>query len=164
MLFTAGLLHDIGRFLMVNRAPDLMMAAEEYMTRNQVSIVDAERIRVGVTHIETGELLLRQWKLPTVMIDCLRCHHSAEHSIASTYLVYLANYLSSQVIPSNDVEVREVLSGVTLSDRFRISPNHIVRSCRTAEETAFEVMDALGMVTFDNSEAVYATVFIQISV
>ena len=80
--------------------------------------------------------------------------HLSEHSFASTYLVYLANYLSSQVIPSNDVEVREVLSGVTLSDRFRISPNHIVRSCRTAEDTAFEVMDALGMVTFDNSEAV----------
>ena len=72
--YTAGLLHDIGRFAMLScwpsKYPQLLAACEpgELMMR--------ERELTGVTHTEAGGFLLQHWGLPLELAAVAREHHS----------------------------------------------------------------------------------------
>jgi putative nucleotidyltransferase with HDIG domain len=151
-LFTAGLLHDIGKLLMINRAPDLVMAADEYRVRNRAGELEAEQVRVGVTHVDIGAMLLRHWKLPQVLIDCAQHHHETEHDDPATHLIYLANQLSHYEPPQSDRETRTMLANIDNWGEFGARRKHIAQACRYADEMVFEVMESLGMVSFDSSQ------------
>ena len=152
VLFTAGMLHDIGKLLMINRAPDLMMAADEYMLRYRAGELEAEQLRVGVTHVDIGGMLLQHWNLPQVLIDCVRLHHETEHDDPATHLIYLANQISHFEPPASDRETRAMLAKVDNWAKFGARRKHIAEACRYADEMVFEVMESLGMVSFDSTE------------
>lgn len=77
-VFTAGLLHDIGKvvlgvFVEVDAAPILDLAYRE-----QISFEAAERDVLGLDHAEVGARLLESWKLPLSIVHSARWHHQPE--------------------------------------------------------------------------------------
>ncbi len=151
-MFTAGLLHDIGRLLLSNSVPDRMLAVEEYMVRQRVDVLSAELHVVGLTHTAVGETLMQHWGLPSLLIDCARCHHESVHDGAhrnATHLVYLANQLSHYVPPLDDDETRDILEDIANWDMQAFSLEQIAIACQHADELVFEVMESLGMVTME---------------
>jgi putative nucleotidyltransferase with HDIG domain len=74
-IYTAGLLHDIGRFglLMTEGANYAEVLDEEFSTAQQA--MSAEKQRVSLTHTEAGTLLAQNWRFPSSLFDCIRCHH-----------------------------------------------------------------------------------------
>ena len=149
VLFTAGMLHDIGKLLLINRVPELMLGAEEYMIRKRSSVLEAEMIQVGVTHTDIGEQLLQHWGLPQVLIDCARLHHDSRHDSPVTHLIYLANKLSQYVPPLDDDETRNILDDIENWDRADHSLAQIASACQYADDMVFEVMESLGMVSIE---------------
>lgn len=154
VMFTAGLLHDIGKLLMIKKLPERMLAAEEYMIRKRVDILSAEQDQVGLTHTAVGVALMVHWGLPQLLVDCAGFHHESEHdgpNRYATHLVYLANCLSEYVPPLDDTETRDILDDIVNWDQGHFSLEQIASACQLADDMVFEVMESLGMVAIEIS-------------
>ena len=95
-LWMCGLLHDIGKLLLVRHLP---IEYGEVLNRMEdgVSILEAEMGILGTTHAEVGGSLLRSWKLPDVFADCALRHHELFTDLVSPEsIVEAANALASR--------------------------------------------------------------------
>lgn len=81
--FTAGLLHDFGKIILVYNHP--REAVDFYLRRNldfQVSDQDErqiEQLLFGYDHTEAGEFVARKLNFPDLLTDIIRLHHTPEH-------------------------------------------------------------------------------------
>lgn len=62
--FIAGLLHAIGRLILVSQFPKKSAETLRFKDRGDHAITNAEREIFGFTHAELGAELLKLWKLP----------------------------------------------------------------------------------------------------
>jgi len=111
-VFTAGLLHDIGELVIFKRMPD---QAQESLLRvldsaDELALYQAEQDTMGFDHAQVGGELARQWKLPTMLEECIAFHHdieSAKRYPRETALVHIANILAQmaevQTLDTDDV-------------------------------------------------------------
>jgi putative nucleotidyltransferase with HDIG domain len=98
-VFTAGLLHDVGELVIFNRLPE---QAKEALLRvldsvDDLPIFEAERQTMGFDHAQVGAELAHQWNLPSMLTECIGCHHSigeAQDYPREVALVHLANILA----------------------------------------------------------------------
>ena len=72
---TAALLHNVGTLVLMLRAPDAFRSALEHAAEHHVSMAEAERAVIGVTHAEVGAYLLRLWGLPEEVVEAVGVHH-----------------------------------------------------------------------------------------
>lgn len=86
-LFTVGLLHDIGRFLMCIYCKEDMETIIEIMKKKGVNLHEAERI-YGFPHTEAGAYIARKWELSDILVDVIRYHHNPKG--AGPYSAYAA--------------------------------------------------------------------------
>ena len=151
-MFTAGMLHDIGKLLLFEHFPREMLAVEEVMIRQRLDELTAELGQVGLTHTAVGEALMLHWGLPDVLIDCTRNHHEAVHdgpNRHATHLIYLANRLSEYVPPLDEGEAEAILSDIENWGMAQVTVDQIASACQIADDLVFEVMESLGMVAID---------------
>ena len=154
-MFTAGLLHDIGKLLLINKFPERMLAAEEYAIQKRVDVLSAELSQVGVTHTAVGEALMQHWGLPQLLIDCTRSHHEVVHdgqNRDATHLIYLANCLSRYVpSPSMTRKPRTYWTTLKTGTWDTRTLEQIAFACQHADDMVFEVMESLGMIALEIS-------------
>ncbi|MDY7032164.1 MAG: HDOD domain-containing protein [Thermodesulfobacteriota bacterium] len=99
--FTAGLLHDIGKVIFDRHFSNDFNQVMECMERDHISMIDAEEKILGVTHPMMGEWLAKTWKLPPVLCDSIRYHHSPpisdkkinESAVMCSSIVHISNIL-----------------------------------------------------------------------
>ncbi len=60
----AGLLHDIGRFVLLGEAPDTLRRIDEGQWDNPEELLDLERSICGMTHGDLGKMASDRWGLP----------------------------------------------------------------------------------------------------
>lgn len=155
-MFSAGLLHDIGKLLLINKMPERMLEVEEWMLRKRIDILSAEMQLIGLTHTAVSEAMMRHWGLPELLIDCARHHHEAVHdgdSRYATHLIYLANKLSEYVPPLDDEETLDILRDIDNWDMSQLTLSQIASACQMADDLVFEVMESLGMVALEINTA-----------
>lgn len=98
-LFTAGLLHDIGRLLIFNLLPE-SAARIRQRTDQGMDACEAERAELGFDHAEAGSALLELWRLPKELCITVALHHAPETAPAArleTAAVHIANQIARQV-------------------------------------------------------------------
>jgi putative nucleotidyltransferase with HDIG domain len=98
-VFTAGLLHDIGELVIFNRVPEMARAALTQVLDDVdgLTVHQAERQLLGYDHAQVGGELARQWKLPSLLEECIACHHSpgdASKHPREAAIVHIANVLA----------------------------------------------------------------------
>jgi putative nucleotidyltransferase with HDIG domain len=74
--FFCGLLHDIGKVPLNNRAPDEYLAALHFCSDKRVDLIRAERWSLDFTHTDAGSLILDAWKLSDDIKDVVAWHHN----------------------------------------------------------------------------------------
>jgi putative nucleotidyltransferase with HDIG domain len=91
--FTAGLLHDIGRLVLVSRFPNEYAVAIAYRSSNDCNLLDAEQSTLGTDHVAAGVALAIHWNFSEIIQKAIAGHHTPETfgkaSIAS--IVHVAN-------------------------------------------------------------------------
>ncbi|HTD05362.1 HDOD domain-containing protein [Undibacterium sp.] len=70
--FTAGLLHAIGRLVLVTRFPDQYQEVLDYRRQHDCHLLQAERIVLGVDHVQAGLALAVQWNFSEAIQDAIR--------------------------------------------------------------------------------------------
>ncbi|HRI88385.1 MAG TPA: HDOD domain-containing protein, partial [Candidatus Hydrogenedentes bacterium] len=73
----AGLLHDIGKAVIVQQFPESAIAIARLIEDDGYSHVDAEREMLdGYTHCDIGAWLAGRWGLPPAIVQSIEMHHS----------------------------------------------------------------------------------------
>ena len=95
--FVAGLLHDVGKLVMLQHFPDdvddLTRAAEE----QQLTWASCEDVLFPINHSRIGRALFRAWDFPPPVVEAVACHHKPETASRHAELaaiVHLADYFS----------------------------------------------------------------------
>jgi putative nucleotidyltransferase with HDIG domain len=73
--FAAGLLHDIGKLVMLQYLPELFDRAWESVCRENISFHDAEHNYLPIDHAVIGAHLARKWHFPPLLIEAIAHHH-----------------------------------------------------------------------------------------
>ncbi|MBI4559064.1 MAG: HDOD domain-containing protein [Candidatus Hydrogenedentes bacterium] len=72
-LFTAGLLHDIGRMTLLEVIPERYSKLDPNLNGHE--LIEAEEELVGLSHTEAGHELAHHWQLPEEIAEVIRFHH-----------------------------------------------------------------------------------------
>jgi len=94
--FIAGLLHDFGKMVFAQFAPDAFAGAIELSQRKQQSLHLSESEILGMNHAEIGGLLAEKWELPQELIHCIRHHHDDVQNPLHN-VVFVANQVCKQL-------------------------------------------------------------------
>ncbi|ALK98831.1 histidine kinase [Massilia sp. WF1] len=91
--FTAGLLHDIGRLVLVSGHPQAYAEVLAWRSRHDGEMLDAERAVLGVDHVEAGVALAEHWNFSDMMRQAIAWHHAPETPGAGflAAIVHVAN-------------------------------------------------------------------------
>jgi putative nucleotidyltransferase with HDIG domain len=97
-VYTAALLHDIGKTLMNLYVKDYFDALLPLIQKEKVRFVDAERRLFGIDHQQLGATIARRWRFPSEVATAIGYHHyprktSENREVAAT--VYVANRMVS---------------------------------------------------------------------
>ena len=91
--FTAGLLHDIGRLVLVTSYPELYAQALALRKERDCELIEAEREVLGVDHVQAGIALAGHWNFSDTMRLAIAHHHNPEAPGAGflATIVHVAN-------------------------------------------------------------------------
>lgn len=99
-IFTAGLLHDIGKVYLIENFSDLYTAILARAKENAVSISAVEQEILGMDHGKIAKSIGENWNLPDPLVHAAAFHH--QPSAAGEYSLFAAiigfsDYLSNMV-------------------------------------------------------------------
>jgi putative nucleotidyltransferase with HDIG domain len=78
-IFTAGLLHDLGKVFMDGFMHEEFEAILNEAESQGISYLEAERALFDVDHAMVGEWMARTWRLPIHVIAAIKHHHHEIH-------------------------------------------------------------------------------------
>jgi putative nucleotidyltransferase with HDIG domain len=96
----ASLLHDIGKLVIAERAPEHLARAIRGAKEEKRPLYLIEEELIGVSHAEVGAYLLSLWGLPAAMVEAVAHHHHPSRvpheSLGIIPIVYMANILAHE--------------------------------------------------------------------
>jgi HD-like signal output (HDOD) protein len=107
----AGLLHDVGKLVLVNAFPNEYDRAVASSETTGESLYLAEREAFGATHAEIGTYLLWLWGMPDSVVEAVAYHHEPSkcpvHTMGALAAVHIADALVHAAPPWLDERLQE---------------------------------------------------------
>jgi HD-like signal output (HDOD) protein len=103
--FTCGLLHDIGKIVLLKVAPEEFMGVLRLAEAEKISFAEAERRLEVPTHGYLGEYIADKWRLPMVIRMSIRYHHTDVNGM-ETILESIKRAVQTVAL-ANQIVVRE---------------------------------------------------------
>jgi HD-like signal output (HDOD) protein len=100
--FVGGIMHDIGKAVMVHAYPGLFPLLLEEMEKGEwrAPMIAAEsEIAGGLTHVTAGEILARNWGLGDELCNAILHHHQPEIDNAFALLIGFADLIGQSLYP-----------------------------------------------------------------
>jgi putative nucleotidyltransferase with HDIG domain len=98
---TAGLLHDIGKLVLIADDPKRWNELNDIAIQRNVPLHEVEAEVEGATHAATGAYLLSLWGLPDGVVEAVAHHHDPDELSATALdavaAVHIANALANDV-------------------------------------------------------------------
>ena len=73
--FVAGLLHDVGRLVLLGQSPEAAQQVFALYKTERMLLREAEMKVLGFDHQQIGGALLRHWRYPVALIGAVASHH-----------------------------------------------------------------------------------------
>jgi len=92
----AGLLHDIGKVILVLEFAQEYETAMKEANDKKLPIFEAEKNQFGATHADAGGWLAEKWRFPRNLIEVIEFHHRpalAKNAPMETAIVHVADLL-----------------------------------------------------------------------
>ncbi len=93
-LFVAGLLHDLGRLVLMRRLPRHMARAIALARERRTPLATAERAVFGYDHAAVGRTLLAHWRLPPALAVAVGGHHGGPDTALDAAIVHVADVMT----------------------------------------------------------------------
>ena len=98
-VFTAALLHDIGKLILGGFVKKELVQIEA-MVQKGISLDVAESMVLGTNHAEVGGQILHKWSFPAELVNAVQWHHdpdSCENTCILSDIVHVANALGLMI-------------------------------------------------------------------
>lgn len=128
-IFTAGLLHDVGKMLLGRFVEEhrVVMEVESYRER---SFEQVEREVFGMDHAEVGALILSKWGLPEDLVLAVQYHHEPDKApkpLAAVDIVHVADIVSLMIGIGVGREGLQYEVSTEVTSRLNLEARHIER-------------------------------------
>lgn len=94
--FVAGILHDVGRLVLLLRAPEQARLVLQRAGERRALLFETEREMLGFDHGKIGGALMEHWSMPESLREAVRFHH--EPAKATRYPVEAATIHVADVL------------------------------------------------------------------
>ena len=138
--FLSGLLHDIGKLvLLVNFPKEYVEILESH--RSKPDLLLAGEARLGATHCEVGAWMINQWNPRSFMADAVLYHHEPVHRILDALplvkIVFVANALCLEDVQDTDARFKAA------EEVFGFARSEVEGSISLAEQEVKQVAESL---------------------
>lgn len=89
-LFVASMLADVGYAALRKHAPREYAKLRQALKRSGDPL-QTERDMLGIDHAELGAMVCEAWKLPPLLVTCVRYHHTPDEATSDRQAVALVN-------------------------------------------------------------------------
>jgi putative nucleotidyltransferase with HDIG domain len=158
--YLAGLLHDIGRFVMFEAATEDLGRVDEAPWHSPQQLMEVEHALLGYDHVQLGVLVCRRWSLPQVITEVIKLHHDYAASVAQASgplgsliaIVQLADLLSMCLMDSpgladqEPVDIAAVLAAKCMRPEWPhppVSASVLAQRVGTIRDEAAEIAERL---------------------
>jgi putative nucleotidyltransferase with HDIG domain len=143
-VFTAALLHDIGKMVLGTYVLGDLDKIEEMVTKG-ISFEVAEYVVLGTNHPAVGARILQSWSLPQELVNAVRWHHDPDNCQKQCLLsdvVHVANLMGRRIGYGKGRNGQAAEPSFEVTERLGLSQGHIDQLC---EQTLLE-MDKLAEI------------------
>ncbi len=132
VLYTANLLHDIGKIVLSQYVKDEYKEMLRLIDTQEIDFLTAERKVLGFTHSDVSAKVLRDWNFNEDIVLSARHHHDPE-KINNPYvnLTALADYFSMIIGKSSQKDGMQYKGHQKLLMRYKIHSNDLDRILHT---------------------------------
>jgi putative nucleotidyltransferase with HDIG domain len=74
--FLCGLIHDIGKAVLINKEPQLYSELSERSRMEHIPLHEIEESFLGFSHADLGREICRNWMLPGILVRTVSLHHN----------------------------------------------------------------------------------------
>lgn len=137
-VFTAALLHDIGKLILGDYVQEDLEKIEGMVTKG-ISFEVAEYVVLGTNHATIGARILQNWSLPQELVNAVSWHHdpeSCDHYCLLSDVVHVANIVGRRVGFGKGRDGQVLEPSLEVAERLGVNQNHIDT---LAEQTLQEV-------------------------
>ncbi len=121
--FVAGLIHDIGRLVLIKECPDEFRSAMNLSRKERIPLYVAEKEVLGFDHAMVGSLLMKDWRFPSSLERPIRFHHIPSKATSSLEpaIIHVADIMAiilhfgqggGMLVPPLDADACDIL-GIT---------------------------------------------------
>jgi putative nucleotidyltransferase with HDIG domain len=142
-IFTAALLHDVGKLVLGAFVKDEFEEIEEAITP-ELSFEQAEIRVFGTNHAEVGAQILTQWSLPSNIVNAVRWHHnpeSADRTDIMLDIVHVANVLCRMIGIGAGRDGLQYKPSTVVTERLGLGAYHLEKVASQTLQWANELTD-----------------------
>ena len=125
-VFTAGLLHDIGKIALALNFEEDYERIPKDAEKKGISVHQAEEDFFGASHAETGAYLLALWGMPLPIVEAVAGHHWSTDRLSKEFPAVTALHLANRLVNTENLTLEnlneflaEYPSELGLSSRLR---------------------------------------------
>ena len=144
-IFTAALLHDVGKLVRGDFVKDEFKQIETAISQG-ISFEMAEKIVLGTTHADVGARILTKWLLPPEIVHAVQFHHAPETSerVSSMLdIVHVANFISMMIGIGIGADGLQHEPSAEVTERLGLEPVHLEKVASQTMQWVKEFNDVL---------------------